>query len=222
MFFRGFTPVQPSNRKFSIFNLFAAINRKDDADYSDTLFKVCAILEEPIKQSLSDLDEFRNAFDITVAPEKYIDRLLENLGNPFVWWDFTENEKRQLALILVDLYKLKGTESGVIAALRFFFDFSSVSVIYYWGTGWMLSIPTLTELGLTTVLNSSLRRDKYSFSVIIDRVLTDWERILLRRVVEVMKTAHTHLIYIREPSVPFIPDHWQLPWSELGINSLLH
>jgi hypothetical protein len=58
--------------------------------------------------------------------------------------------------------------------------------------------------------------------VIVDRSLTEEERELLRFIVDIMKTSHTHLIDIIEPSAPFVPDNWQIPWSELAINTILH
>jgi phage tail-like protein len=220
--FRGYIPEIPEKTSRNIYKWFPEFNRRQDTDNNLFLLKISNVLQEVLNQIFSDLDAFKSLHDITTANTRSIDNLLENYGNPFVWFSLSVIEKRQLLRILVDLYKLKGTAIGIEAALRFFFDFTTITFQYYWGTGWLMSIPGRTELGLTTILNSSLLRDRYSFSIIIDRVLTDEEKELFRRVVDTMKTAHTHFIDIIEPSSPFVPDHWQIPWSELGINTILH
>jgi phage tail-like protein len=220
--FRGYIPEIPESVSRNIYNWFPEFNRRQDSDNNFFLLKISSVLQEVLNQLFSDLDSFKDLHDITITGSRNIDGLLTNYGNPFVWFSLSVNEKRQLLRILVDLYKLKGTATGIEAALKFFFNFSTVSFQYYWGSGWLLSIPSHTELGLTTVLNSSLLRDRYSFSVIVDRVLTSDEKELVERVINTMKTAHTHLIDIIEPTSPFVPDDWQLPWSELGISTILH
>lgn len=216
--FRGHIPQSPELRSMDLYQFMTAFNRKQDADILD-MKRFLSPLQEVLNLILADLDDYLPTLDPTTAPEWAIDAMLVSYGNPFVWFDLPLTKRRQLARILAQFYKRKGTEQGIEAALRFFFGFTTINFIYYWGGGWILGE---SELGVSTELNASELRMRYSFSLSVDRPLTDEERNLIRRTVGVMKPAHIHLIDILEPTAPFVPDHWQLPWSELGVNTQLH
>jgi phage tail-like protein len=221
--FFGYSPEVPAKRQFSLYtNMFAGFMRQQDEAQDFTLKKVCAILEEPLFQILADMDEYTLAKNPSTAPIRVVDALLETYGGTFAFLGLSEADRRVLLEVLVDLWRLRGTEAGIVAALRLFFGFTSTTFEYYWGTHWLLGSTDKSELGVTTVLNSSILRDRFSFLITVDRALSATERGQVVRVVEMMKTGHTHLIGVLEPAIPFVPDHWQLPWSELGIDTLLH
>jgi hypothetical protein len=221
--FSGYYPEVPANRQFSFYNtMFSGFMRQQDEAEDFTLMKVCAILDEPLFQYLADMDEYTLAKNPATAPIRIIDALLEMYGNTFAFLGLEEGRRRILLEVLVDLWRIRGSEAGVTAALRFFFGFTTLTFEYYWGTHWLLGDSVKSELGVTTVLNSSILRDRFSFLVTVDRTLTADERVQVVRVIEMMKTGHTHLVSVVEPVAPFVPDHWQLPWSELGVDTLLH
>lgn len=220
--FVGFSPEVSPLRGLRLFELFPEYVRQEDANREGQFETVCAIFQEVIDQLFSDLDEYLISKNPASAPVAVVDALLEMYGNQFAFLGLSESTRRTLLEVLVDLHKLRGTEAGIAAALRFFFGFVTIDFIYYWGHGWLLGIPGRTNLGLTTILNTGILSRRFSFSIAVDRALSETERTQVRWIVDRMKTGHTHLIEIEEPAAPFVPDHWQLPWSELGVNTILH
>lgn len=220
--FVGYTPAVDDGRGLRLYELFPEHLRQQDANREYQFETVCAVFQEVLDQLFVDMDDYLVSKNPATAPVVVVDNLLEMYGNPFEFLELTEERRRVLLELLVDLHRLRGTEAGVDAALRFFFGFTTIQYIYYWGHGWLLGIPGRTNLGATTILNTSILARRFSFSIAVDRVLTDAERVQVRQVVERMKTGHTHFIEIEEPVAPFVPDHWQLPWSELGISTILH
>ena len=114
----------PPERDFSLWNHIPAINKKDDADGELANFISC--IQEPLNLLVNDVDRWIEILDCDLAPENFLDLMLQDLGNPF---DFlrplTVTEKRRLAGSLVELYKLKGTALGVQTAIRFFLGMPS-------------------------------------------------------------------------------------------------
>ncbi|MDC0680610.1 hypothetical protein [Sorangium atrum] len=56
----------------------------------------------------------------------------------------------------------------------------------------------------------------YSASVQVARTLADRERRHLRAIVEHLKPAHTHSVYLNGPLPPILPNPWELGLSDLG------
>lgn len=220
--FVGYTPPVVEGRNLRLYDLFPEHLRQQDANREFQFETVCAVFQEVLDQLFVDMDDYLVSRNPATAPVVVVDHLLEMYGNPFDFLGLDADRRRVLLELLVDLHRLRGTEAGVDAALRFFFGFTTIQYIYYWGHGWLLGIPGRTNLGVTTILNTAILARRFSFSIAVDRVLTETERDQVRQVVERMKTGHTHFIEIEEPVAPFVPDHWQLPWSELGISTILH
>ncbi|MDO8944846.1 MAG: hypothetical protein Q7U75_16820 [Desulfobacterales bacterium] len=220
--FVGFAPTVSEARKLRLYDMFPNHLRQQDANREYQFEIVCAVFQEVIDQLFGDLDDYLVSKNPATAPIVVVDKLLCTYGNPFEFMELSADRRRVLLELLVDLYRLRGTEPGIDSALRFFFGFTTINFIYYWGSGWILGLPGRTNLGATTILNTAILARRFSFSIAVDRVLTAAERVQVRQVVERMKTAHTHFIAIEEPVAPFVPNHWQLPWSELGVNTILH
>lgn len=220
--FSGFVPSEMMERDWDIYSLYAAFNRRQDEDRGLVFKKFCAVLKEVSLQWLSDIDYIFRWQDIAQAPERVVDGMLANLGNPFGCISIDAVLKKQLIGFLTTLYKEKGTEKGIGNAIRFFLGIDPITFKYYWGTGWMLGKPGRGELGVSTVLNSGKLRDRYSFSIIVNRVLTEVEKEGIQCIVRVLKPSHTHFITIIEPTPPFVPDHWMIPWSGFGSTTILH
>lgn len=220
--FIGYRPATLDSRNLKLYDLFPEHLRQQDANREFQFKKVCAIFQEVIDQIFVDLDEYLVARNPATAPFIVVERMLEMYGNQFNFLPLSPNRKRALLELLVDFYRLRGTEAGIDAALRFFFGFNNIKFLYYWGHGWELGTDSNSYLGESTILNTADIAKRFSFSVVVDRALSDIERVQVRQVIERMKTGHTHLVDIREPAAPFIPNHWQIPWSELGTNTWLH
>lgn len=191
--FTGFQPAIPARRKFDLYRMFAQWNR--DTDASGDLLRFSNILNEVVAWLLADVDSWVDVFDIDRAPEEFIDAMLLDLGNPFAF-DLTLNQKRKLAKVLVRIYKLKGTETGIVTVLRFFLGVESELIEFNDEDTWVLGDD---ELGLETFLGTDDQASLYSFDVEVDRVLTEEERRLLRQIVDYMKPGHTHHVRTVEP-----------------------
>lgn len=62
---------------------------------------------------------FQEIVDPDTCPSNFVNILLRHLGNPFVNITLTETQKRKLVKFLLPIYKQKGTEVGIVNAIRF-------------------------------------------------------------------------------------------------------
>ncbi len=188
--FTGFDPPKPSRRSFDVYRMFPQINRDEDA--TRDLLRLANILNEVIELLLFDIDQFADIIDIDRAPEQFVEVILEHLGNPFAF-DLDLNRQRKLALVLVPIYKLKGTEPGICNALRFFLALECEIDEYNDSPDdtWVLGD---SELGVGSILGLEDSRARYSFDVIVDRSLATAELSVLEQIVDYMKPPHTHHI----------------------------
>ena len=214
--FNGFRPVRPARRKFDLFQLMPEINRREDL--TQDLERFLAVLQDPTDLLLADIDGFTEILDPDLAPERFLDLMLCDLGNPFEF-DLSERDKRRLLRILVDIYREKGTEQGIINAVRFFLRIEIRIVEFVDDEGLTLGE---SELGDDWVLGPSSSFNRFAFDVISDQVLTDEERKRIRFIVNFMKPAHTHFVKLVEPTLPVVIDHLELGLSELGVTWELH
>ena len=97
--FIGFVPPnRPSARSFELLRLLPEINRQQDL--TGDLKKLTGVLQDVVDLLLSEIDRFTDILDPDLAPEAFLDAMLEDLGNPFAF-DLTELQKRRLVSILV-------------------------------------------------------------------------------------------------------------------------
>jgi phage tail-like protein len=213
--FSGWVCPAPADRRFDLWRMIPRINR--DEDVTRDLYKFIAILQEVVNLELCLIDRWTDILDVDIAAERYLDQMLITLGNPFDF-DLDVDGKRKLVRILVAIYKLKGTAPGIISTIRFFLGLE-VTVEAYTSIGWILGEDLLGE---STILGPGTSRERYSFDVIATVFLTDEQRTLIRKLVDYMKPAHTHLINIVEPTIPTVIDHLELGLSSLGETWILH
>ncbi len=216
--FVGYTCASPGGRDLDLLSLVPLMNMEEDETQDLRRFLLC--LQEVVDLLLCDVDRWVEIFDADRAPERFVDALLYDLGNPFSFVDLTTTDKRRLALVLVAIYRQKGTADGIINAIRFFLGIE-VTLSYPAFDGvWILGSD---ELGIGTYLGSDEAGSRYSYRIDSPVILTDEQRTLMRRLATYMHVAHEHLIEIREPAPPpEEPDHWELGYSELGTETLLH
>lgn len=190
-----------------------------DTKLGGILRKFVQCLQVLFDELLADIDEWPEIIDPELAPEQFVDAMLEDLGNPFPFV-LDETTKRQLAMLLVPLYQQKGTDQGMIDAIRLFIGIEVQIVSPGLDGIWMLDE---SELDIDTDLGTADLKTIYSFDVISPVNLTDEQRLKIRAIVAYMRRAPTHLRFIIEPELPPpIPDHWELGLSDLDDTTYLH
>lgn len=213
--FTGYVCPAPDGRDFQLINMLPAENLSEDETLD--LQKFVAIYQEITDLILCDIDDFNDILDPDTAPEKFVDLMLQDMGNPFSF-DLTENDKRKLVQLLVPIYKQKGTDPGIINAIRLFMGIeTTITVPAFSGAGLGEAI-----LGTTWVMGSSEASDLYTFIVNVPQELSDAQEATMIGIVDYMKAAHTHFKIVEPPAAPVLPDHLELGLSQLGLNFQLH
>ena len=216
--FVAFEPVQPEDRDFDLWRWMPEVNRREDDDGSGDLRRWICIVQECSDLLLFSIDRWTRILDVDIAPERFVDAMLADLGNPFVGFVLSEVDKRRLARVLVEIYKQKGLAKGIKNVARFFLGIE-IEILPFVADGMELGI---SELGIDWILGTGSQRELYTFNVEVPVNLTDEERRRLLQIIDYMKPAHTHLGELIEPEIPEVFDHWELGFSELGETTLLH
>jgi phage tail-like protein len=215
--FYGYRCPAPEGRDFLLFQQVPELNRSEDTTRELEAFMAC--LQEVTDHLLCDIDEWTDILDPDRAPERFVDAMLADLGNPFAF-DLSEIDKRRLAQVLVPIYKQKGTDPGIINAVRFFLGVEVTIRVPAFDGVWVLGE---SEIGTDSVLGSDDLRTRLSFWVDAPLLLTQEQRDRITGIAEYMKRAETHLLGVAEPGeAPTEPDHWELGFSELGVTTTLH
>ena len=114
----------PAGRAFDLIDNLPRINIVEDT--SGELANFVACIQEPLNFLLHDIDHWIDMLDASVAPENFVDLMLEDLANPFVFSQpLSLTQKRRLVVSLVEIYKLKGTVLGCQTAIQFFLGMPS-------------------------------------------------------------------------------------------------
>ena len=114
----------PEERDFNLIDSIPRVNLAEDT--SGDLKKFVSCLQEPLNFLVNDVDHWIDILDADVAPENFVDLMLEDLANPFVFSTALPlTQKRRLAVSIVSIYKLKGTALGCQIAIKFFLGMPS-------------------------------------------------------------------------------------------------
>lgn len=216
--FIGFFCPRPAGRDFEFWKFMPTINRREDV--SRDLRNWSLIQQDIIDLLLCDIDRWTEIFDIDIAEEDFVDAILAHLGNPFDFPDLSLVDKRRLGRILVDIYKQKGTEPGIVNAILFFTGISVTLDIINDRDFWQIGVDLL---GDTTYLAPGVGDPLwYSFYIVSPVVLTPDQRARILGIATYMKAAHEHIIDIIEPGGAGAPvSFWILGVSELGADTIL-
>ena len=225
--FNGFVCERPAGRRFELLDFLPDINIREDNRSVEgqpdggtgDLRKLMLVLQDVVEILLCSIDRWTSIFDIDSAPISFIDAILQDLGDPFSACipDLTDNDKRKLARILISIYKQKGTDQGIINAVRFFLEIEVTLDVINFRNYWQLNASLLgTSTTLAPGVGSPLW---YSFYVVSPVVLTEEQRERILCIADYMKAAHEHVLGVIEPGGIVTPSKfWTLNVSALGGN----
>ncbi len=207
--FDAFSPPQPAGRSFAITRMIPKKNWRED-DTGD-LARFVGCLQDQMLILLTTVDRWSDIIDPEKAPERFVDSMLVDMGNPFPFQDMSIVDKRRLLLALIRIYQLKGTIPGIRAVIRFFTGLD-VDVIPFGGGNAMRLGPTgpscLGPNGSPPwILGSDGAACQFEIKIGVPWVTSDWglsavtvERI--QAIVKYMKPANMILIDTLHPRLP--------------------
>jgi phage tail-like protein len=143
--FLGYVPAQPATRFFDYGQLCVPIkNRTEDVTRDLERFANC--IGEVLTYLIVQIDHWTDAYDTDRCTDAEVDDRLADLGNPFDWaeLDMTADQRRKLLGVLVDIYRRKGTASGIERVIYLLLG-ETVTVEPYAATGWVLGEDCLGE-----------------------------------------------------------------------------
>lgn len=223
--FTGFTCQPVPGRDLTVWQWWQSEDRQGDT--SGDFAIVTAILQEVIDLILCELDAAFDVFDPDTAPEAFLDLMLWDLGNPFPFV-LNETEKRRLISVLVPIMKSKGTDPGIVNAIRFFLGLEvTIRTPWILDGGSLLGEGTLGGTGVgegpgTFILSGGAPGEIYLFEVVSAVGLTDEERARITQIVRYMKRAGTRFRIVEPSPPPAEPNHLVLGLSRLSLNWRLH
>ena len=203
----------------------------DAGDPTQDTRKMLDTLQGGLDTLLDLIDEFALSFDPDRANEKCIDLMLISGGNPFASaYSLPLTQKRKLVKLLVTIYLEKGTTRGIENACRLLTGKDVRVVFPPTVDAWILDVsvlgdgspPTTPGISDHAVLGQSYAYTVRSFQLQVDETLTQDERDVLTDIVLIMKPLNTHFVGIIEPDPGAEILHWELDFSDLGVNTDLH
>jgi len=212
--FVAFRPDEPDDRDWDLLGMLPQGNQ--DEDTTRELEYMTGVMQEISDCILFEIDRWGDILDPDVAPIEFVDAMLADLSCPFDF-ELSDIDKRRLVKLLVPIYRQKGTNPGIVNAVRFFLGIE-VTITEPATGGGLLGVDTI---GGTLVLSSSDLGNLLTFCIVSPRALTDDERTSITKIAAYMKRGECHF-KISEPSLPVVPDHWELGLSRLGLNTILH
>jgi len=138
--FTAYTPPVPRGRRFDMYSMLQSKNRVDDI--TQDLQNLIACWQDPVTLLLARIDTFSEIVDYDLCPDSCLDALLYGLGNPFAF-DMTDTDKRRLLAVLVDIYMQRGTDVGIINAIRFFLGVEVTLEFYVRDDCWEIPVDRL-------------------------------------------------------------------------------
>jgi len=210
-------PGWPPTRRFRLWDMLTQSNRDDD--HTGDLERLVDCWQDIIWMLLWDADRIEELWDVDKSPEVALDARLQGLGNPHRF-DMTELQKRKLLDFLVSSYRQHGTELAIINLVRFFLGIT-VTIYAYNSSDyrWVLGQDIL---GQGTRLGPGDGDPRlYTFVIQSLTDLSAEQRRWIGLIADTTKAAHEHDT-IKDPGDSPTWDHWQLGYSKLGSETILH
>lgn len=200
MNFVGYLPPYPPGRRWLLHDFVPRMSLAEDTTQDLILFLGC--LQDTNNLLLYYIDKWVDIIDPDRAPEQFVDAMLVDLGSPFDF-NLSLTQKRKLVKVLMRIYQLKGTATGIIDVVRFFLGIE-VTIETFVGRGWRIGYDKLSTKSRRAVPNPAIigpdRHALYCFRVITSRVLTAEQAEQIRVIATYMKGAQEHLVGIRDGS----------------------
>ncbi len=192
---------------------------------TDDLALIFEALDIQFQEFVDQVEAFPDIVDPYRMPDEFLDIYLMSMGyrlaTDFPGITLTVVEKRKLATLAVQVYRQKGTASGIVNIIRLLLGIETAVLTQYNVDVWKVGESLLGEdtvLFPDTTIQGS--RPLYTFDIELLTAATAEQVEKIRALVEFMKPIHTHLNQIIQPPIP--PDHWELDVSELGETTFLH
>lgn len=146
----NFLPFDPGCRQKpvqKVFDWFGRAAARFDVSGDMTLF--VSLLQDLLEQVKFLIDCFPEQYNPLYCREDFLDSRMFSLGNPFelVTSEMSLPDKRKVALQLVDIYRQKGTNLGIITAIENILGISDVQVLASNENTWRIGL-TGVELEL--------------------------------------------------------------------------
>lgn len=216
--FEAWSPTWPDGRRFQVWEWWPPLNRHEDEGRE--LRRLSLILQDWLDQLLYGVDSWIDILDPDLADERYVDAMLLDLGNPFSFRALTLVQKRELAQLLVPIYKKKGTAQGLIDAVLLFTGVQVEVEVPHHEDFWEMGSSLLgSETFAAPAQGSPVY---YSFRIVSPIILTEDQRSKILEIARYMKCAHEHILALVEPGLdPPPPAFWELGVSELGFDTIV-
>lgn len=212
--FTAFMPPYPDGRRWLLHDFVPRMALAiDNGDLA--LFLGC--LQDTNNILLHSIDRWLEIIDPDTAPEDFVDAMLVDLGNPFEF-PLTLSQKRRLSKALMLIYRLKGTDVGIAAVVRFFVGVE-VWIETFVGRGWIIGhhqLSTSTQVAPNPAIIGPNQHALYCFRVHSFVQLTDSQREYIRTIALYMKGAQEHLIGIRDRPLPPKDIWWTVGITRIG------
>lgn len=220
--FVGWQPPVPAGRSFQLWDMIGEKNRNEDT--TGDLARFISLFQEVTDLVLYDIDRFTQLADPDLAQPDAVEAMLDDLGDPFTEFDLDTIDQRRLVHLLVAIYQEKGTNDGMINAVRFFMGLEITIDEIGFGT-WVLGKGSGSALGVNSVLGTSDPATLNTFDVVVSTNITAAQVAQVEAICQYMRPAWTHLRNVVQPSTApvFVP--WVLGrhgYSFLGVNCILH
>lgn len=191
----GYECPKPAGRKLDLYAMWPRAYREDD---TGDLRGFIAIFQEVTDLILCVLDRYvGDVLDPDTALEEHVDRILQDLGNPF-HVPLALEDKRRLLRVLVPLLRRKGTEKGIEDAIRTLLglEVDVVPVVD------MMAMAGLGEAALSDsfALATGALGSRLAFDIEVPTVLTAEQTTLVTRIANIMRRGVCHLRNIVQPS----------------------
>jgi phage tail-like protein len=208
--FTAYRPPQPPGRRWTLLAMLPQKNRTDDT--TGDLALLCAVLQDPVDLILGQVDAWPLVIDLELTPEFFLAAFLAQLGNPFDLTQFalTPLQMRRLAAILMQLYREKGTDPGILDVIGFFLNLDVTIRCYVRDTCWRVGCPgfyvgsgtvgTTYDPGTCVVgPDAASMRWEFGFEVLSPVGLTAAQRAQMTTLINLWKPATAEFIRIVEP-----------------------
>lgn len=160
--FGGFVPASTIGRVFQLWQHISPLHKDTD---DGSLENFVGIVQEATDMLLASIDRWTDILDPDIAPERYLDLILRDLGNPFTDFHLSVVDKRRLANLLVQIYKQKGTGPGIKNVIRFFLGIDvEITTLADDDALWVLGHSALGTSGPTSASLTAATRAPYGFT----------------------------------------------------------